>query len=161
MTAAEYNKCVTEHADALYRFILKSIKDSEMAKDIIQDTYEKMWIKSADINPEKAKSYLFTAAYRTMIDIVRRNKKQTDLSEANLKVLSHTHYYSDVQEILHKAIDLLPEVQRAVILLRDYEGYSYEEIEQITGLSQSQVKVYIFRARVFLKKYIGSKEVLV
>lgn len=120
-----------------------------------------MWIKSADINPEKAKSYLFTTAYRTMIDSIRKDKKQSDLSDANLKTLSHTHQYSDVQEVLHKIIDMLPEDQRAVILLRDYEGYSYEDIEQITGLSQSQVKVYIFRARVFLKKYIGSMEVLV
>jgi RNA polymerase sigma-70 factor (ECF subfamily) len=161
MTAAEYNKCVTDYADALYRFILKSIKDSDKAKDIIQDTFEKMWIKSAEINPEKAKSYLFTAAYRTMIDSIRKEKKQAEFSEADLNKLSHTPQNFDVQKILHKAIDLLPEDQRAVILLRDYEGYSYEEIQQITGLSLSQVKVYIFRARVFLKKYIGSKEVLV
>jgi len=43
-------------------------------------------------------------------------------------------------------------------LLRDYEGYSYEEIAEITGLSESQVKVYIFRGRAFLKSYIGNLE---
>lgn len=161
MTAAEFNKCVDEYADALYRFILKNIKDSEKAKDIIQDTFEKMWLKSADIHPQKAKTYLFTAAYRTMIDVIRREKKQCNFSEIDLKTLSHQHQYTDIQEVLHKAIDLLPEDQKAVVLLRDYEGYSYEEIAQITGLSLSQVKVYIFRARVFLKKYIGSLEVLI
>ncbi|HPS13853.1 MAG TPA: sigma factor-like helix-turn-helix DNA-binding protein, partial [Prolixibacteraceae bacterium] len=41
---------------------------------------------------------------------------------------------------------------------RDYEGYSYEEIGDITGLNESQVKVYIYRARVFLKNYIGQIE---
>lgn len=161
MTAAEFNKCVDEYADSLYRFILKNIKDSEKAKDIIQDTFEKMWLKSADIHPQKAKNYLFTAAYHTMIDVIRREKKQSDFSEINLKDLAYQQQYSDIQEVLNKAIDLLPNDQKAVVLLRDYEGYSYEEIAQITGLSLSQVKVYIFRARVFLKKYIGSLEVLI
>jgi len=45
--------------------------------------------------------------------------------------------------------------------MRDYEGYSYQEIGEIADLSESQVKVYIYRARVYMKKYIGSMEVVV
>jgi len=71
---------------------------------------------------------------------------------------NHSDQYSDLNEILHQAISQLPEVQRTVILLRDYEGYSYEEIAEITGLNESQVKVYIFRGRLFLKNYIGKPE---
>jgi len=52
----------------------------------------------------------------------------------------------------------LPETQRSVIMLRDYEGYSYQEISEITGLTESQVKVYIYRGRLYLKKFIGSPE---
>jgi RNA polymerase sigma-70 factor (ECF subfamily) len=59
---------------------------------------------------------------------------------------------------LDKALNTLNEIQRSVILLRDYEGYSYEEIGEITGLNESQVKVYIYRARLALKQYIGSLE---
>ncbi|MEA3444640.1 MAG: sigma factor-like helix-turn-helix DNA-binding protein, partial [Bacteroidota bacterium] len=51
--------------------------------------------------------------------------------------------------------------QRSVVVLRDYEGYSYKEIAEITELSESQVKVYIYRARLFLKNYIGSTEAVV
>ena len=57
--------------------------------------------------------------------------------------------------MLDRALDTLPPVQKAVVLLRDYEGYSYEEIGEISGLSEAQVKTYIFRARVALRKYIG------
>jgi len=46
-------------------------------------------------------------------------------------------------------------------MLRDYEGYSYQEIAEITNLSEAQVKVYIYRARLFLKKYIGSLETVI
>jgi len=64
--------------------------------------------------------------------------------------------YSDLKEILDEAVAKLPEIQRSVLLLRDYEGYSYDEIGEMTGLNESQVKVYIFRARSFLKSYIVS-----
>jgi RNA polymerase sigma-70 factor (ECF subfamily) len=55
-------------------------------------------------------------------------------------------------------LEQLPEIQKTVLLLRDYEGYDYEEIGNITNLNASQVKVYIFRARTFLKNYIGRME---
>jgi RNA polymerase sigma-70 factor (ECF subfamily) len=63
--------------------------------------------------------------------------------------------------VLNEAVKRLPDIQRTVILLRDYEGYSYKEIGDVTSLSEAQVKVYIFRARVFLKNYIGKMEVVV
>lgn len=158
MTVEEFNQCVDLYADNLYRFILKNIKDSEKARDIVQDTYEKLWLKVSDVESKNAKSYMFTTAYRTMIDKIRRDKKQGEMTEANLKSLNHSKQYSDLKEILNEALNKLPEIQRSVILLRDYEGYNYEEIGEITGLNESQVKVYIFRARAFLKNYIGAIE---
>jgi RNA polymerase sigma factor (sigma-70 family) len=158
MTAAEYNLCVEKFADAIYRFVLKNIKDEEKAKDIIQETFEKLWIKINTVSYEKSKSYLFTTAYHTMIDLLRKEKNTTTFKDMYSESLTHTNQYSDLNEILHKAIDYLPESQKAVILLRDYEGYSYEEISNITGLHEAQVKVYIFRGRMFLKQYIGSME---
>jgi len=158
MTVEEFNQCVDLYADNLYRFILKNVKDSEKARDIVQDTYEKLWLKVSDVESKNAKSYMFTTAYRTMIDKIRRDKKQGEMTEANLKSLNHSKQYSDLREILNEALNKLPEIQRSVILLRDYEGYNYEEIGEITGLNESQVKVYIFRARAFLKNYIGAIE---
>lgn len=158
MTVGEFNKTVDLYADNLYRFILKNIKDSEKARDIVQDTYEKMWIKVSEVESSNAKSYMFTAAYRTMIDRIRRDKKQGDLSESNMYSMSHSTQYTDLKEVLNEALAKLPEIQRSVILLRDYEGYNYSEIGEITGLNESQVKVYIFRARGFLKNYIGAME---
>jgi RNA polymerase sigma factor (sigma-70 family) len=158
MTTTEFNKCVDEHADRLYRFILKNIKDEEEARDIVQDAYEKMWRNIEKIEGNKSKSYLFTTAYHTMIDKIRRKKYVSDYTEVNEESLFHTDQYSDIKQILNNALNLLPDIQKAVILLRDYEGYSYEEIGDIAGLNESQVKVYIYRARLFLKEYIGTME---
>lgn len=159
MTVEEFNQCVELYADNLYRFILKNVKDKDKAKDIVQDTYEKLWLKVSDMPSTNAKSYMFTTAYRTMIDMFRKEKKHINMNEADIEEMKfHTKQYSDLKKILNDAVELLPPVQRMVVMLRDYEGYSYAEIGEITGLSESQVKVYIFRARTFLKNHIGKIE---
>ncbi len=158
MTVKEYNICVKVLSDNVYRYILKNIGNSDKANDIIQDTFEKLWINRKNVNYAKAKSYIFTTAYHIMIDIIRREKKQTSFDNINKNSLSYDKQYSDLKELLSQAVDKLPHKQKSVILLRDYEGYSYKEIAEITDLSVSQVKVYIYRARLFLKKYIGSIE---
>ncbi|HTL81637.1 MAG TPA: RNA polymerase sigma factor [Bacteroidia bacterium] len=161
MTAEEYNRCVDLYADNLYRFILKNVKDKEKAQDIVQDTYEKLWLKVSETESKNAKSYMFTTAYRTMIDYLRKDKRQGSMDEVPMIAVSHNKQYSDLKEILNEALNKLPEIQKSVVLLRDYEGYAYDEIGEITGLTESQVKVYIFRARTFLKNYIGSIEKVV
>jgi RNA polymerase sigma factor (sigma-70 family) len=158
MTVEEYNRAVDAYADNLYRFILKNLKGEAMAADIIQDTFEKLWMKLEDVSAMKVKSYLFTSAYHTMIDYIRKEKRNMMIDPATHSEQSGTEQYSDLGEVLERAIGNLPEDQKAVVMLRDYEGYSYREIAEITGLSESQVKVYIYRARVYLKGYIGSME---
>ncbi len=156
-----FNRCVDEHSDALYRFILKNIRDEEKARDIVQDSYEKMWQKIDTISPGKMKSYLFSTAYHTMVDVIRKEKTRVDFESIREEMYSDNGQYTDLNEVLHEAVSKLPAIQRSVIMLRDYEGYSYDEIAGITGLTESQVKVYIYRGRVFLKKYIGRMEVLI
>ncbi|MBK6282252.1 MAG: RNA polymerase sigma factor [Draconibacterium sp.] len=161
MTVNEYNKSVELFSDRVYRFILKSIRDIHKAEDIVQDSYEKLWKNAENVSFEKVKSYLFTTAYHTMIDVIRKEKRSSYTEETKLPEQSHENNYTDLGEILKEAVGKLPEVQRMVLLLRDYEGYSYEEIGEMANLNESQVKVYIYRARVFLKKYIGKLEVVV
>ncbi len=161
MTTAEYNLCVDQYSDGVFRFILKNIRDEERARDVVQESFVKMWEKVGDISYGKARSYLFTTAYHTMIDVIRKDKKQESLEDTPTYEPSHERNYSDLKEVLEQGLETLPEVQKNVLLLRDYEGYSYKEIGDIVNLNESQVKVYIYRARVTLKKYIGSMDVVI
>lgn len=161
MTVEDYNQAVDTYADKLYRFVLKNLKNESMSDDIVQETYEKLWVKLEGVSAGKVKTYLFTSAYHTMIDYIRREKRFAGVDPAELEEVSDSAHYSDLGEVLEKAVGKLPNDQKAVIMLRDYEGYSYREIAEITGLSESQVKVYIYRARVYLKQYIGSVEQLI
>jgi len=161
MTISEYNSCVDDHSDGVYRFILKNLKETEIAHDIVQESFMKLWIKRKGVTATKGKSYIFTTAYHTMIDHIRKNKRNVSIENAeNIQDESHNSY-NELKDILNAAVEKLPEIQRSVILLRDYEGYSYEEIGEITNLNESQVKVYIYRARLFLKKFIGSPELVI
>ncbi len=161
MTPAEYNACVDQHADALFRFVVKNIKDRDAARDVVQDTFEKMWLKVDKVEVTKAKSYLFTTGYHTMIDKIRKEQRSGLLEDHHEELVKTENQYSDIKKVLDKALGTLNEIQRSVVMLRDYEGYSYEEIGEITGLNESQVKVYIYRARLTLKNYLGSLEQLV
>ena len=158
MTINEYNKTVNTFSDNVYRFILKNIKSEMRAQDIVQDSFEKLWINRKAVVFEKSKSYLFTTAYRTMIDYIRKDKKISLTDDNAVFESTYEDNYSDIQEVLHEAVTNLPEIQKSVLLLRDYEGYSYKDIADITKLNESQVKVYIYRARVYLKNYIGRIE---
>ncbi len=161
MTTAEYNLCVDIHADSVYRFVLKNLRDRESARDVIQETFTRMWERVDTISYEKSKSYLFTAAYHIMIDHLRKESRNTSYENLSWDKPAADSHYSDLKEVLDEAVQRLPNVQRSALLLRDYEGYSYKEIGDILGLNESQVKVYIFRARVAMKEYLVSTDMVI
>jgi RNA polymerase sigma factor (sigma-70 family) len=154
MTEREYNQCVNLYADNVYRFILKNLRQEDDAKDIVQGAFEKVWINREQVDNTRCKSFLFTVAYNLMIDHIRKNKRvvlKETFSEGS-RISNYTH--SDAKKVLHEALNTLNETQRSLVLLKDYEGYSYEEIGAITGLNESKVKVYLHRARLQLREYI-------
>src|SRR6266542_4254779 len=151
MTEKEYNQCVAEYADNVYRFILKNLRHEEDARDVVQGAFEKMWRSRADIDNNKCKSYLFTVAYNQMIDHLRKVKRVQLRDEFREEAQVYDRPVHNTRKILEEALSRLSETQRSLVLLKDYEGYSYEEIGQITGLTESQVKVYLHRGRIQLK----------
>ena len=152
MTIQEFNNCVDTYSNGVYRFIVKNIGHEADAQDIVQTAFEKLWIHREKVESEKVKSYLFTVAYHQMIDHIRKDKKRatTDNFEG-LKVHSHIASNAELKQILLRAINELNPTQKSLVLLKDYEGYSYQEIGEIMNLSESQVKVYLHRARLILK----------
>jgi len=158
MTEFEYNQCVTLYADNVFRFIMKNIGHEADARDIVQSAFEKMWRNKQHVITEKSKSYLFTVAYHQMIDHIRKTKKTKFVSsfEQDERVVYQTN--NQLKETLMQALSQLNETQKSLVLLKDYEGYSYQEIGEIMNLSESQVKVYLHRARLQLRNYLVSKE---
>ncbi len=158
MTTQEYNSCVKNHADALFRFIYKSMKDKMEAENVVQNTFEKLWVKREEIVFATSKSFIFKVGYNNMIDIIRKQKREVSMDVVKENKHYTTEHYTGAREVLKKAVDQLPENQKTAILMRDYEGYDYKSIGELTGMSEGQVKINIFRARQTLKAYIGKME---
>lgn len=158
MTSEDYNECVKLYADGLYRFMLKSTRQVEDARDLVQSSFEKLWEHRSEVNVVKSKSYLFTIAYHKMIDLGRKNSRM-EFRETLPDQLESTRRTSPgLKEVLEKALARLNERQRSMVLLKDYEGYSYEEIAEIMGLHAAQVKITLHRARLVLKEWLVSVE---
>ena len=158
MTEREYNECVNLYADNVFRFIVKNLRHEEDARDIVQTAFEKLWRNRDIVENEKSKSYLFTVAYNQMIDHIRKVKRIQLKDEFTAEVKVHTYQVNNLKKNLQEALNRLSDTQKCLVLLKDYEGYSYEEIGQIMGLNESQVKVYLHRARLTLRNYMVSPE---
>jgi len=161
MTEKEYNECVTQYADNVYRFILKNLRQEEDARDVVQTAFEKLWKNRHEVDALKSKSYLFTVAYHQMIDHLRKTKRIQLREEFREETRVSDKPVHNLKKVLEEALSRLNETQRSLVLLKDYEGYSYSEIGQITGLNESQVKVYLHRARLQLKNYLVRLENLI
>jgi len=158
MTEREYNECVRTYADNVYRFILKNLRHEEDSRDVVQTAFEKMWRNREEVEYDRSKSYLFTVAYHQMIDHIRKSKRIQLKETFNESIAITDRPANNMKKVLEQALDRLSETQKSLVLLKDYEGYSYEEIGRITGLNESQVKVYLHRARIQLKNYLVKPE---
>jgi RNA polymerase sigma-70 factor (ECF subfamily) len=156
MTDKAYNDCVDNFADGVYRFIVKNIRHQEDAQDIVQSAFEKLWVNRTQVLPEKAKSYLFTVAYHQMIDHIRKSNKMTLVEETVIPQQPIRQEDAELKQILMRAVNELNPTQKSLVLLKDYEGYTYQEIGEIMNLSESQVKVYLHRARLILKNKLSA-----
>jgi RNA polymerase sigma-70 factor (ECF subfamily) len=156
MTDKDYNDCVDNFADGVYRFIVKNIRHTEDAQDIVQSAFEKLWVNRTQVLPEKAKSYLFTVAYHQMIDHIRKSNKMPLAEETFVPHEPINQAQAELKQLLMRAVNQLNPTQKSLVLLKDYEGYSYQEIAEIMNLSDSQVKVYLHRARLILKNKLSA-----
>lgn len=160
MNSTDYNNCVSQHSDSLYRFARKSCGDEDDAKDIVQQAFEVLWAKKEDVPIDKAKSFLFTIAYRRSMDKFRKPITDDNFDTYERKEQVHIDYQMDLKNILNKALTQLDANSRMLILLKDVEGYSYEEMAKLTDYSETQIKVYLHRARKKMKALIGVSPLL-
>ena len=163
MKATDFLRDVLPLKDKLFRLAWRITLDRQEAEDITQDTLLRVW-QARHQWPEidSIQAYSLTICRRLAIDTTKAKRSQNlSLSEtaAAADALHATAPLPDDEldsrqrvTAIRRIIDQLPEAQRTVVQLRDIEAYSYDEIAHITGLSETQVRVYLHRARAKLRE---------
>jgi RNA polymerase sigma-70 factor (ECF subfamily) len=155
VTRNEYNIAVKEHSNKLYGYAMRFLRNTEDAEDIVQDVFERLWLNRKKVEVEKAKSWMFTTAHNAMLNLITKKSRVQLPGNENLpESIKKDVNKFESNQVVNRAVNILPPIQKSIILLRDLEGYTYEEIGEILELSSSQVKVYLFRARNKIKKQL-------
>jgi len=156
ISVERYNEAVREYTKDIFRFLYKSLRDEEASNDLVQDCFLKLWQNRGQIDHTKIKSWLFSVAHNSMINYLKVESRKTPFIDHADVPLAYQKHDFDIKIIIENALNKLPSIQKSIILLRDLEGYEYKEIAEILQITETQVKVYLFRARLKVKNSVKS-----
>ena len=142
----------------------KIIRNGEIAEDIVQELFIKIWENRETIHIEKnVKSYLYRSVYNKSVNYLRDNKSLKSNDNLDLNAANHQSYFNADNDILYfelesklfEIIDSLPEKQKKVFLLKRLDNYSYKEIALELGISEKMVGKYLSKAAIKLRTAIS------
>lgn len=154
MTAKEYNNCWGQWADDVMQFAVRVCNDRADCEDAVQEAFAALWQHRGDVSVAKGKGYLISVTYRQLMHNFRRQRVGTRYASEAQPVAQQPDTAFEIKEAIEQALHTLPEVQRAILQLRDVEGYAYNEIAEALDINENQVQVYLFRARVAMRKQL-------
>lgn len=165
MDTETFKRVFLPYHQKLYRIAYRIVQNQVQAEDIVQDTYIRLWEKRDELDDiNNAEAFSIIVMRNKCLDFLRSNKdKYTQELDSNMNKITDISVPEQL-EIKEKAnqvrdlISRLPEQQKQVLSLKDWDGYSNEEIEMITGLSTVNIRVILSRARKtvrdeFLKRH--------
>ena len=154
----EYQQWVRDYQDQAWSLARYLLKDASEAEDATQEAFIKLWHHRENVDPERIKPWLMKVTRNTCLDRLRRRKPETELTEVH-EVEEHGPMADtaagELGTWLKRAINGLKEPYRSLVVLRDIQQHSYEEVANATELSLSQVKVYLHRARKQLREQLA------
>ena len=159
MENISFRTTVLPLSDRLYRLALRITMNKAEAEDVVQDTLLKVWECREDWNQiNNLEAFAIATCRNRALDVMKRAGRDTENLDEMAHFSSQTpHEQLEAREeisLVRRLMDSLPEVQRTIMLLRDIEGKTYQEIAQTLDISETQVKVYLHRARTKIKEWI-------
>lgn len=161
MENISFRTTVLPLSDRLFRLALRITMNRAEAEDVVQDTLLKVWEQRNEWEQiDSLEAFALTICRNRALDVTKRaGRNNTSLDKIDSVQPSIFNLHSSIEEreqlsLVRKFMDELPEVQRSIMLLRDIEGKTYQEIAQMLDISETQVKVYLHRARTKIKERI-------
>ncbi len=155
-------KLYQQYHGALYSFLLKFLKSPDQVKDIVQDTFVKVWERRASLNEDlSVKSYIFTIGKNLMLNVLKRASNEMLLSREIYFYTQHTNNFTeesmlnaDYERIAQNAIRQLPPQRKAIFKMCRHEGKSYEEVANELQVTKSTINGQMVKAMKSIKAYL-------
>jgi RNA polymerase sigma-70 factor (ECF subfamily) len=152
MTKETFIAEVIPLSDKLFRISFRLLKDRELARDVVQTVFLKLWDKRDDLpdlkNPE---AYAVKMTRNACLDKIKLAKDQTEIVNCH-ETAENDYEIKELTHLIRKIIGSLPEMQRKIIELRDIEGLSFAEISGILSISENNIRVSLSVARKKLRE---------
>lgn len=154
-----YRQWVKEYQDQAWTVARYILKDAQEAEDATQEAFVKLWNNRDKIDPERVKPWLMKVTRNGCLDRLRRRRQSVEFDESHMEgTVTGPMQDASVSETgawLRRAISGLKEPYRSLVVLRDINQHSYEEVAGMLELSQAQVKTYLHRARKQLREQLA------
>ncbi len=151
----ELHQLVVEHGDAIYRLALSVVRDKSLAEDIAQETLIKAWLALPTFRGDSSlRGWVLRITHNTAISTIRRRRAVVidphDMPETPIKVERSVESRVQGEIVMDdfvEALDLLDDLSRSIVVLRELEGLSYDEISEVLDVPLPTVKTRLLRAR--------------
>ena len=157
MDAETFKKVFLPYHQKLYRIAYRIVQNSDNAEDIVQETFIKLWNKRHDMQTiDNTEAFAIIILRNTSLDFLRKTKNDNhtdyDVDVPETESLSKKLELQDEAEQVKALINNLPDQQRQVMMMKHWDDYSDEEIEQATGISPGNIRVILSRARKTIRE---------
>ena len=157
-----FKKVYAAYYDKLYSYCLRFVKSEELAREILQDVFVKLWSHREHINPALSlNAYLYKITRNHTLDFLKKVARDHQLKEELMLSVALSHnqeennlIYAEYNALANQAIQHLPMQRRLIFQLSRRDGLSYEEIANTLGISKNTVKVQMLRALKSIREYL-------
>ncbi len=154
MKKEEFEKIYNEMKEKLIRYVNGITKDRDISEDIVQETFIKFYENMENVKHPSA--FLYKVAKNRSIDYLRKKKKEKEVSlddeRHSLFIHKDPVRLYIFRKKLEEEVEKMPKILKEIFILRDINGYSYEEISEILRIPLGTVKSRISRARLYLRE---------
>ncbi|MCM1066601.1 MAG: RNA polymerase sigma factor [Muribaculaceae bacterium] len=161
MDAAIFKEHISPCIDSMYRVALALCGNTDDAEDAVQEACLKLWERRATLGTvNNIKAYAIGTARNAALDIIAARRHPLSADDG-LQLADSSDTAADIErretvDLIARMAERLPEKMRTVLVMRDFEGCEFDEIERTTGLSAGNIRVLLSRARTAIRKHFTS-----